>query len=186
LDLVTAWKHVSPQGWKLIICGPDDRGHLEEVRTAAITAGLIESLEFKEPAYGEAKDGLLRDTDLFLLPSFSENYSNSVAEALAYGIPVITTRGTPWSEIQAHRCGWWVEIGVPSLTAALREATCASPEALAEMGSRGRTLMLSKPNWPKVAEMMTGVYKWILGIGPRPGFVQLTEQNDQSEPASAC
>lgn len=148
-------------------------------------AGLIESLEFKEPAYGEAKDKLLRGTDLFLLPSFSENFSNSVAEALAYGIPVITTHGAPWSEIQTNRCGWWVEVGVPGLTTALREATRMSREALADMGSRGRALMLSKPNWPQVAEMMTEVYKWVLGSGPRPGFVELPERKEQGEPVNA-
>ncbi|MEZ5591148.1 MAG: glycosyltransferase [Gammaproteobacteria bacterium] len=50
---------------------------------------------------------MLESADLFVLPSFSENFGVVIAEALAHGVPVITTRGTPWKGLLQHGCGWW-------------------------------------------------------------------------------
>ena len=60
-----------------------------------------------------------------------------VAEALAYGVPVITTTGTPWSQLPNQNCGWYVEPNVTSLVRALREAIGLSREELQHMGLEG-------------------------------------------------
>jgi glycosyltransferase involved in cell wall biosynthesis len=45
---------------------------------------------------GEAKEAAFRDSDLFILPTHSENFGIALAEAMAHGLPVITTHGAPW------------------------------------------------------------------------------------------
>lgn len=46
----------------------------------------------------------------------------TVAEALSCKTPVVTTDGTPWTELPAHHAGWCVPVGAETLIPALREA----------------------------------------------------------------
>jgi glycosyltransferase involved in cell wall biosynthesis len=104
---------------------------------------------------------LYQEADLFVLPSFSENFGLVIAEALASGVPVITTRATPWSELEEFGCGWWIGVGVEPLVTALREATALPREALREMGRRGRLLIEQRYDWEELGRQMAKVYEGI-------------------------
>jgi glycosyltransferase involved in cell wall biosynthesis len=108
---------------------------------------------------------------LFVLPTFSENFGTVIAEALAAGVPVITTRGTPWEKLRTRQCGWWIDIGVEPLAAALREAISLSDQQRQEMGRRGRCLVEEEYAWPQIGREMNAVYHWVTGRGPRPACI---------------
>jgi glycosyltransferase involved in cell wall biosynthesis len=91
--------------WELLIVGPDEGGHLAEVQAAVRNAGLERQIHFHGEVMGEDKIECYRGADLFVLPSFSENFGLVIAEALSCGVPVITTRETPWEELETHRFG---------------------------------------------------------------------------------
>ena len=171
LDLVRAWGCVRPVGWRVVIAGPDSDGHQGVVRHAVQAAGLADSFQFVGPLYDEAKWALYKSADLFVLPTYSENFGIVIAEALACGVPVITTKGTPWQELVDYRCGWWVDIGVEPLAAALREATSRFDQERHEMGQRGRQLVAEKYAWPKIAGEMLAAYHGLVRKGPRPSCV---------------
>jgi len=173
LNLVAAWAKIRASGWRIVIAGPDQAGHQAEVRRAIADAGLKDFFEFPGPVHDEAKWDLYRAADLFVLPSFTENFGMVVAEALACGVPVITTRGAPWAELEERGCGWWVDIGAEPLAAALREAMALGDAERREMGARGRRLVEEKYAWPGIAKQMVAVYEWILGRGPKPDCVRL-------------
>jgi glycosyltransferase involved in cell wall biosynthesis len=179
LNLVSAWSKIAKSeigkqklsDWELLIVGPDEGGHLAEVRAAVRAAGLERQILFQGEVMGEAKTRLYCESDLFVLPSFSENFGLVIAEALSCGVPVITTRATPWEELETHRCGWWIETGVEPLVKALREATVLSDAERSEMGRRGRQLIEDHYTWPAISRQMCAVYEWMLGTGPRPDCV---------------
>ena len=173
LNLVQAWQIVRPAGWKMIIAGPDEGGHQQIVEAAIQQAGLQDDFEFTGSVYGDEKEALYRSAEVFVLPTFSENFGLVVAEALACGVPVITTKGAPWAGLTTHRCGWWIDIGVEPLAAALREATALPPDALSDMGRRGRAYVEQHFGWPGIAQQMLSVYRWVLGQGERPDCVYL-------------
>jgi glycosyltransferase involved in cell wall biosynthesis len=154
-------------GWCLKLAGPNKGGHLAEVMELARQLGIDKSLKYVGEVDGEEKSKLYAEADLFVLPTFSENFGVVVAEALAYGLPVITTRGAPWSDLQTHGCGWWVDIGVEPLVRVLRDAVELGDDKRRAMGARGREYV-QRYNWDEIAQQTIEVYRWVLGHGPKP------------------
>ena len=171
-NLVQAWAQVRPTGWRLQIAGPDEGGHLAEVLRAAQAVGVAGSIDYLGEVDGARKTEVYHNADLFVLPTFSENFGVVVAEALSHGLPVITTRGAPWADLETHGCGWWVDIGVEPLATALRQAMALNDDERRAMGARGRAYV-QRYNWADIARQMADVYRWVLGQGARPDCVHL-------------
>ena len=169
--LLDAWAQIANDGWSLVIAGNDDSNHLAVVERKIQELGLSEVVELAGPLFGEAKENAYRKADLFLLPSYSENFGIVVAEALSYGIPVLTTTGCPWQELRSNNCGWWVDPTAESIEIGLREALSMSSNELHQMGIRGRQLVKEKYQWPSIAEQMLEFYNWIIHGGKQPKFV---------------
>ena len=164
LNLVKAMEILSPDGWQVIVAGYDEGGHHLEVESAVEEAGLKSLFRFVGPVGDEEKWQLYREADLFVLPSHSENFGIVVAEALASAVPVITTKGTPWQDLETHRCGWWVEDSLEGLVRAMREALNSSRDELKRLGRNGRELAEKRYSWQAVATDMVALYQRVLGI----------------------
>lgn len=167
INLIDAWARVGPKDWELVIAGPDENGHRAEVELAIRDNDLARDVVIHGPVDDVKKWTLYKQADLFVLPTFSENFGVVIAEALASGLPVITTKGAPWKLLETHSCGWWIDIGVEPLAEALRQAMGISDEQRIAMGRRGRALVTQSCTWPAVAEQMKSVYEWVLGQGPQ-------------------
>jgi glycosyltransferase involved in cell wall biosynthesis len=113
----------------------------------------------KVRAYAQAR--------FYCLPSYTENFGNTVQEALGVGTPVLTTTGTPWLELEKMGCGWVAECDVPSLTAKLACALALPTPALQAMGVRGRDYIKSGFSLDAVIDKQIRTYRWLLG-GERP------------------
>jgi glycosyltransferase involved in cell wall biosynthesis len=171
LDLVRAWSSVRPSGWRLVIAGPDENGHRGTVESAVRAAGLAAQVQFSGPVEGEEKRRLMIEADMFVLPTLSENFGMVVAEALAFCLPVLTTRGAPWEDLVTHNCGWWVETGSGPVEAALRKAVELPDSERSAMGLRGRALVERKYAWSAIAASTREFYAWLLDAGPRPACI---------------
>jgi glycosyltransferase involved in cell wall biosynthesis len=172
-NLIDAWRRLNPgQDWELVIAGPDEGRHRRELEALASELGLMQSLRFVGPVSEREKWKWYCESDVFVLPSFAENFSVSVAEALSSGLPVITTTGTPWRELRARSCGWWIEPTADALADALGEAMQLSDEDRAGMGRRGADWVRSRFSWPAVAAELHLLYRWMIEGGTKPEFVQ--------------
>jgi len=168
LMLIEALSQLRLQDWRLVIAGPDEIGHQLEVKSLVNRYKLNDDVTFIGSVDNDNKWDIYRQADLFILPSFSENFGIVIAEALAAGLPVITTNATPWQQLQEYHCGWWIEPNVDTLTSAIQEATSLDSESRLEMGKNGQRLIREHYSWDNVAEQMASVYRWIIGSGGKP------------------
>jgi len=134
--------------------------------------GIGDSVEYMGEVEGMRKSVVYQRADLFVLPSFSENFGVVVAEALAHGLPVITTRATPSGGLLDHGCGWWLEPTIDALTETLREALDKDAADLRAMGERGRA-HAAEFDWSHIAQQTQDAYSWMLAQGPKPECVVL-------------
>lgn len=170
LELVEAWGQVVSAGvekwrsWEVelvyTVSGESEKEYEAKVKEKVMELGLEDQFIFTGALNDEEKWEAYARADLFVLPTYSENFGIVVAEALYAGVPVITTKGTPWQELEARKCGWWVDIGIKPLAEALRVSMSLDDAMRREMGVRGRKLAEEKYTWEAVVKaMLKGYYK---------------------------
>ena len=171
--LVKAWGalHEALPDWVLVIAGPDC-GAKSELETI-IAKQQIPRVHFVGEINGQAKYDFLTGADIYVLPSHTENFGITVAEALVCGTPTIASQGTPWKGLETEKCGKWVPIGVEPLVDALRELTRLTDDEREAMGQRGRAWIQRDFSWDGVGAKMKAAYVWLLGQGEKPNFVRM-------------
>lgn len=174
--LVEAWTTLAPRhaDWHLVVAGPDEEGWRDRLEAELRRAGLAGRATFTGAVEGSEKLGLLRGCHAFVLPSYSENFGVVVAEALAAGLPVLTTTGTPWRDVAEAGCGAWVEPRAAAIAAGLDDLLRRPAEELEAMGARGRELVRAAYGSESVADRVLEAYRWLAG-GRRPAHVHLCE-----------
>ncbi|MEB3280971.1 MAG: glycosyltransferase [Lyngbya sp.] len=174
-NLLYVWQSLINQfpNWHLIIAGPDLIGYRAKLESLTTQLGLTKQVTFTGMLSGELKIAALSQSNLFVLPTHSENFGIAIAESLAYGVPAITTKGAPWKDLIEYHCGWWIDDHQKALKEALLEAMKLSDQERQDMGSRGRIMVENKYSWSVIAEEMSKVYHWILGDGDHPSCIHL-------------
>ena len=142
---------------RLLIVGPD--GGMEAVTRARLEAlGILDKVRFTGLLRGEDVFAAYGDADLFVLPSYAENFGNAVVEAMATGTPVlISDQVNIWREVRDGGAGRIVECDAGQLGDALTEML-ADPAGLAAQGQAARALA-EKYRWETIAVGLEKVYQ---------------------------
>lgn len=174
--LIDAWEGVDDYikaGWEIEIVGNGESDYVAALQKIIRDKDLQKQIKIVGPKFGLDKIAVYHSADLFVLPTYSENFGIVIAEALACGIPVITTKGTPWQELEEYNAGKWIDVGVDFLRNALEETLIQDNGTLIEMGRNGRKLIVEKYSIESVAVSFVKLYEWILNRKDKPEFVYI-------------
>lgn len=86
---------------ELQIAGPGESGYESRLRERIVRHNLTDRVHFLGMVHGQEKLDLMEQADVFVLPTFQENFGLVLIEAMCLGVPTITTKGTDiWRELQ--------------------------------------------------------------------------------------
>jgi glycosyltransferase involved in cell wall biosynthesis len=157
--------------YKIIIAGEGNTHYIQSLINKMRKQNVETVFDFVGGVYGEQKWELFHNADVFILPTYSENFGIVVAEALASGTPVIVSKSAPWQELNTCQCGWWIDNDINTIVKTLKNAISLSEEEYRQMGMRGRNLIKENYSIETVAQKMIQLYQWILGQAEKPEFV---------------
>jgi len=124
---------------------------------------LRSQIEFLGVVSGEAKWNLLAQSDVFVLPTTNEGQPISIIEAMASGLPIITTRvGCIEDMVRDGINGYLVEPRNPSMLASKLESLYRQPDLRLEMGFQSRKIFEQEFTADKMIERLEAVFKDVL------------------------
>jgi glycosyltransferase involved in cell wall biosynthesis len=138
----------------LVVGGVEDQGYFDDL-------DKVDGVYFLGTLDGIQKHTIFSISNIFVLPSITENFGMAIAESMSYKIPVITTTGTPWEEIKDNDAGWWLELNLENIDYAINEALNCSDSELKAKGNNGFDI-IKHYTWDKQALKMKITYEEIL------------------------
>ncbi|HEX4240894.1 MAG TPA: glycosyltransferase [Steroidobacteraceae bacterium] len=159
--LISAWRRVPDL--TLVIAGNDEENYRPELEDLARRERVTERLRFVGPVSDEHKWALYESAEMFVLPSYSENFGNVVAEAMAMGCPVVVTPEVGLSKLVKHAGAGIVTPGVPEVLARAVTQLHYDEIRRKRCGLAGRRAALEQLSWDGVVARMEAEYGRILG-----------------------
>ncbi|WP_374460811.1 glycosyltransferase [Chryseobacterium taeanense] len=157
--------------WILVIVGNNEFDYQVEVEAMINALQLNDKVFIIEPQFGSAKYDVFDASDFFILPSYSEGSPMVVVEALAYGLPVITTKSSSWRDLNDFHTGFWVDINKDHIKHALNSMTDLSDEELNQYRNNAKKLIKKKYLWDEISKKTIELYQWIAFEGDKPDFI---------------
>jgi glycosyltransferase involved in cell wall biosynthesis len=146
----------------LVIAGPGDGAYSAQVRRWLADEGALDAVTFAGMVRGSSKAALLSRADIFVLPSYSENFGIAIVEAMAAGLPVvISNRVNIWRDIDAASAGIVVNPDIDETAKAII-ALLTNPSEAKEMGARGRRLAHEKFSWRAAGDRIVRMYEQVI------------------------
>jgi glycosyltransferase involved in cell wall biosynthesis len=171
--LLRAWARIACENpeLRLVIAGTGTQAYVSESHNLAQQLGISSSCIWLGHVDELQKTWLYSNAHCYVLPTQSENFGNTVAEALAHKTPVITSTHTPWTDLTTFHCGWRIENTEKELLRALRESLQQDAKSREAMGLAGEELVRRKYSLELVARQFLELYDWLTTGAAKPIWV---------------
>jgi len=156
----------SPVSWRLLAIGRDD-GVGAELKASAQALGMADNMRW----LGERNDvdELLAASDIFVLPSHQEGFSNALLEAMAARLPVVATAvGGNRDAIVDNETGLLVPPRDPRALAAAILSLADNPDLRRSFGDAGRRRVEQHFSLPACVDRYERLYRALGEANPAP------------------
>jgi glycosyltransferase involved in cell wall biosynthesis len=166
--LIPALEKLLAEGleFRFVLAGgnPQDPDYEAKIKAQIETSPIGKYSTIAGFVTGDRKTSLLQEADLFVLPSYYENFGIAVAEAMVAGKPVvISDQVYIWEDVQQAEAGWVASLSVESLSDALRLAL-KDGEERQRRGERAQEYALRHYSWDAIAQQTIQAYQTIIGL----------------------
>ncbi|RZL63887.1 MAG: glycosyltransferase [Variovorax sp.] len=160
LDALAGLQH---RPWQLHCAGSLTRDveTVAAVRDAAARHGIADRVVWHGEVDAARLETLYADADLFVLPSFHEGYGMALAEALARGLPVISSAAGAIVDTVPADAGLLVPPGDVTAVRAALQAVMDSPAQRASLAAGARAAALRLPTWPMACACFADVLETV-------------------------
>ncbi len=165
LELISVWKNLKKYNeWELHIYGPiSDMSYFNHMLYEINSRQLNNNIFYFKPIFDlERKRKIFKEMDGFILPSKSENFGISIGEALAQGLPVLTTFQTPWKIINDYKAGLVFNFSSNELSRNLDIFMSLNDEQRYKMGTNAINLIKENFDSKKIFLEYENLYKNLL------------------------
>lgn len=155
--------------------GPD----LEPTRALAHVRGLSERVRFTGYAAYDAAPLVYHGQDVFASPTYAEGFSNTVLEAMASGLPIVSCRAVGVMDCLRHgENGLLVEPGDVAGQAACLARLAAEPALRRRLAATALAECRQTYSWTPVAAQIMGIYAAVRGAAPPAGYVAILPRSE--------
>lgn len=155
---------------ELLIIGDGDENYVPKLKQLASMLNC-KNIFFKPFVSGQEKDHLINSLSVLILPSFSENFGMVVPEALSFKVPVIASKGSPWSDLEKNNCGSWIDNDKESISKELIKFFIKDAKSRAQMGENAFNYVNENFSIESVAKKIIQIYNWQLNKISKPDFI---------------
>lgn len=169
----------------LDVHGEGEATYTASLRALSIELGVSDRVTFHGWSEADAMKQAFSEASALVVPSRSENFGQVVIEALAHGLPVVASQGTPWAELDQRECGRWVPANPESIAVACREVLEFDPAAVRR---RARRWMREAYSNDAITAKFVSLYNDLLELdpGPGPGVELRPKLRSRRRPAKIC
>ena len=141
---------------------PQDADYETQIKVQIHNSSLAKYTTITGFVSGDLKVELLTKADLFVLPSYYENFGIAVAEAMAAGVPVVISDRIHIAEdIQQAEAGWVGPLEVGAIANSIKSALL-NPQERQRRGLNGKEYAKNHYNWEAIAQQTIDAYQQIL------------------------
>ncbi|MBI5401663.1 glycosyltransferase [Candidatus Wolfebacteria bacterium] len=147
----------------LVIAGGDDEEYKKEIDKFIEKNGVKNKVIFTGLVRGKDKIAAYQDSDVFVLPSYSENFGNVVFEALYFGLPVVITKNVAvYPEIERVGGGIVINKNIKELSSTILKIL-ENKEFGRKLGEAGRKMVIGEFSPKGVADKLFNEYQKLAG-----------------------
>ncbi len=169
--LVEAWALIvrdALDGVPLLVLAGRDDPRYTEARQRTTQHGLGARIRFLPDVPDDALPALLGGATVFVFPSLHEGFGFPPLEAMAVGVPVVSSNRTSLPEVVGD-AGWLVDPEPEALAAGVRRVL--GDEALRSTLRRRGIERAAQFSWERTASMMLGLYRTVVQDASRSGSI---------------